>query len=81
MGVDVSPVLNNDIIDHFMEVSDDQAIETLQLQNNGLLVGLVVALLLMQNALQKLKPNDCAIIGFGDSGKHTYQRVILNEVC
>ena len=74
MGVDfVSPVLNNDIIDHFMEVSDDQAIETLQLlaKQYGLLVGPssgAVAYAGMQ--LQKeLKPNDCAIIIFGDSGR------------
>ena len=74
MGVDfVSPVLNNKIINRFIEVSDEQAFTTLRelARNYGLLVGpssgaVAYAGFSLQ---QELKPHDCAVIIFGDSGR------------
>lgn len=74
MGVDfVSPVLNNEIIDRFIEVSDDQAMQTLKnlAHNDGLLVGPSSGAVAYAGfSLQpELKPNDCVVIIFGDSGR------------
>lgn len=74
MGVDFdSPVLNNEIIDRFIEVSDAQAMKTLKelAHQDGLLVGPSSgAVAYAAFTLQKeLKPNDCVVIIFGDSGR------------
>lgn len=74
MGVDFdSPVLDKTIIDRFLEVSDEQAMKTLKelAHNNGLLAGPssgAVAYAAL-NLLTELKPDDCAVIIFGDSGR------------
>lgn len=74
MGVDFdSPVLDSAAIDQFIEVSDDQAMKTLKdlAQNYGLLLGpssgaVAYAALSLQ---PELKPDDCVVIIFGDSGR------------
>jgi len=74
MGVDfVSPVLNNEIIDRFIEVTDGQAMATLKTlaHEDGLLVGpssgaVAYAAFTLQ---PELKPDDRVVIIFGDSGR------------
>lgn len=74
MGVDFdSPVLDKNTIDRFLEVSDEQAVQTLKdlAHNNGLLTGpssgaVAYAALSLQS---ELKPDDCVVIIFGDSGR------------
>jgi cystathionine beta-synthase len=74
MGVDfVSPVLNNEIIDRFIEVSDEQAFVTLKqlARTQGLLVGpssgaVAFAAFTLE---QELQADDCVVIIFGDSGR------------
>lgn len=74
MGIDFdSPVLNKQIIDEYLEVSDDQGITMLQQLaiNQGLLVGPssgAVAWAAHEYAKQ-MKPTDVGIIIFGDSGR------------
>lgn len=74
MGVDSdSKVLDNNVIDFFIEVSDDQGINMMKdlAHNDGFLVGPssgAVAYAAYSYA-SKLKPNDLAIIIFGDSGR------------
>jgi len=74
MGVDFdSPVLDKNVIDRFLEVSDEQALKTLKelALHYGLLVGpssgaVAYAAFSIQS---ELKPTDCAVIIFGDSGR------------
>ncbi|MCL4361355.1 cysteine synthase family protein [Candidatus Dependentiae bacterium] len=74
IGVDFdSPVLNKSIIDEFIGVTDDDSIAMLKTlaQEHGLLVGPssgAVACGVAQYA-KKLKPNDLAVMIFGDSGR------------
>lgn len=74
MGVDFdSPNLNHDIIDEFIEVCDENGICMLKdlAKKEGLLVGPssgAVAEAARQYA-SHLKPNDIAVIIFGDSGR------------
>lgn len=74
IGVDFdSPVLNHDVIDEFILAPDDVSIEMLQhlARNHGLLVGPssgAVAYAASQYC-KTLKPDDLAVIIFGDSGR------------
>lgn len=74
MGVDFdSPVLNHEIIDEFIEVSDKQGIAMIKqlAHQNGLLVGPssgAVAHAAYEYA-SHMKPDDLAVITFGDSGR------------
>lgn len=74
MGIDFdSPVLNKDIIDKYLEVSDHQGISMLQhlARNNGLLLGPssgAVAHAAYSYA-QYMKRSDLGVIIFGDSGR------------
>lgn len=74
MGVDFeSPVLNKEIIDAFIEVSDDDALAMLKklAKHNGLLVGPssgAVAYAAASYAPQ-LQKDDLAVMIFGDSGR------------
>lgn len=74
MGVDFdSPVLNKEIIDEFIEVCDESGINMLKelSKSQGLLVGPssgAVAHAAKEYA-SKLKPDDLAVIIFGDSGR------------
>lgn len=74
MGVDfTSPVLNYDVIDTFMEVSDEQALPFLKslAQTQGILVGPSSSAVAyaMQAYAPQLKSTDFAVGIFGDSGR------------
>ena len=74
MGIDFkSPVLDEEIIDEFLQVTDDQGIAMLQnlAKNSGLLIGPssgAVAHAAYEYA-QSMHSNDLAVIIFGDSGR------------
>lgn len=74
IGVDfTSKVLNTNIIDEFIPVQDDQAIHMLQslANNSGLLVGPSSGAVAYAAEVysKNLKPDDLAVIIFGDSGR------------
>lgn len=74
MGVDFnSPVLNYDIVDQFIEVSDDQALSMVRImaRDHGLLAGPssgAVAYAVKQYE-EQLKPTDVVVFICGDSGR------------
>lgn len=74
MGIDfISPVLDENIINEFLQVTDDQGIAMLQklAKQSGLLVGPssgAVAHAAHEYA-QSMQPDDLAVIIFGDSGR------------
>jgi cystathionine beta-synthase len=74
IGIDfVSPVLNYDVIDEIIEVSDDQAIEMLKIlaKKHGMLVGSTsgAAAYATYEYAKKLEEDDLAVMIFGDSGR------------
>ncbi|MBI2352895.1 cysteine synthase family protein [Candidatus Dependentiae bacterium] len=74
MGIDFdSPVLDKSIIDHYLEVSDEQGISMLRqlAKNQGLLVGPSSgAVAYAAQAYSKnMKPSDLGVLIFGDSGR------------
>jgi cystathionine beta-synthase len=74
IGVDfTSPVLNTSVIDEFVCVSDEQALEILKpmASRHGLLIGLssgAVAYAVQEYA-KKMNPQDLGVMIFGDSGR------------
>ncbi len=90
MGVDYdTPVVNYDVIDEFVEVSDEQSFSVLQpmAREYGLLVGLSsgAVIYMVQQYLKKLHTGDLAVMIFGDSGraylsKNLYGNVEADEV-
>jgi cystathionine beta-synthase len=83
MGIDfVSPVLDYDIVDEFVCVSDEEALRTLKpfAQNEGLLVGLSSGAVIAatQKYSYHFKDDNCVVMICGDSGrayltKHSYE--------
>ena len=75
MGIDfVSPVLNKEIIDQYLEVSDEQALGMLPhlARNYGLLVGPssgAVVFAAHEYAKKHMGPNDLGVMICGDSGR------------
>lgn len=74
IGVDfISPVLNQNFIDEFFCVTDDQALNMLKTMsvNHGLLIGPSSGAVAYagQEYSKKLNPNDIAVMIFGDSGR------------
>ncbi len=74
IGIDFeTPVLNRSLIDEIMPVTDPQAIETLKTLSikHGLLVGPSSGAVAFaaQKYCANLKPDDLAVIIFGDSGR------------
>jgi len=75
MGIDfVSPVLNKEIIDDYLEVSDEQALGMLPhlAKNYGLLVGPssgAVVSAAHDYAIKHMGPNDLGVMICGDSGR------------
>lgn len=74
LGVDFdSPILDNSVIDEFIEVSDEHSLGFLKIlaRKHGFLVGLTsgaVAYAAQQYA-RKMNPNNLGVIIFGDSGR------------
>jgi cystathionine beta-synthase len=74
IGIDfVSPVMNYDVVDDIVEVSDDQAIAMLKVmaRDHGMLVGSTsgAAAYATYEYAKKLKKDDLAVMIFGDSGR------------
>jgi len=74
MGIDfVSPVMNYDVVDEIIEISDDQAVAMLKTmaRNYGMLVGTTsgAAAHATYEYAKKLKKDDLAVMIFGDSGR------------
>lgn len=74
MGIDfTSPVLDYSVLDEIATVHDDDAIGMLQtLAQQGYLVGPssgAVAWAAQQYAKENMKPSDCGVMIFGDSGR------------
>jgi cystathionine beta-synthase len=74
IGLDfVSPVMNYDLVDDIVEVSDDQALAMLKVlaQKHGMLVGTTsgAAAYVVSEYAKKLDKDDLAVMIFGDSGR------------
>ncbi|MBM18036.1 MAG: hypothetical protein CL947_03145 [Epsilonproteobacteria bacterium] len=74
MGIDfTSPVLDENVINEFLEVSDTQGITMLQYlaRNTGLLIGPSSGAVAhaAHSYANRMKPNDLAVAIFGDSGR------------
>lgn len=74
IGIDfVSPVMNYDVVDEIIEVSDDQALGMLKVmaRQHGMLVGTTsgAAAYVGSEYAKQLKKDDLAVMIFGDSGR------------
>lgn len=74
IGIDfISPVLNYDVIDDIIEISDDQALDMLKTlaRKHGMLVGATsgAAAYAAYEYAKKLKKDDVVVMIFGDSGR------------
>jgi cystathionine beta-synthase len=84
LGVDFdSPILDNSVIDEFIEVSDEHSLAFLKIlaRKHGFLVGLTSGAVAYaaQQYIKKMNPNDLVVIIFGDSGRAYLSKGFYNQ--